>query len=559
MKISKLFSALMLVGAVAFTACEKAPEPEPGPGKTDPQPQDTTTVTAKDATVAEVVELANALEAGASTKEYYRVKGVVSAVQTTAANLVSYGNINFTLMDATGTIGCYYINYLNNQPFTSADQILHTGDTVTVVSQLKSYVNKNTGEATPEMANGYIEAIVKYQSSGEITDVTFAEAIAIKESLAKGATTPEAYRVKGVVTSVSSNEANLTQYGNCNFYIADPTGAATEEITCWKTNWLENKPFTSYSDVPTKGDTVVVVAPIQNYNGKAELLEGYIESIVRHVAAPVEIDDDTNLDVPAGTLSCAEAIALGKQLADNATSDAVYYIKGVVKNVETSQGGVEQYGNVIFDMVDNLEDTEIFKGYQVYAKDSAKFLDARQIVPGNVVVVKSKIKKYVKDNVITIETVEKAAYIYSTTNTFVPEVVPEPEIPEGTQALIDFSANSLGLSQTDTVADQKTYTISDVTLTVMKGSSTSKPLVLNNMYRMYKNSNFSLSVPEGKNIKYVKINTTSDKPGKDVLSANVGELTFTKNTEGFWNGQAASITFSNSDQVRILKLLVVYE
>ena len=176
MKISKLFSALMLVGAVAFTACEKAPEPEPGPGKTDPQPQDTTTVTAKDATVAEVVDIANALEAGASTKEYYRVKGVVSAVQTTAANLVSYGNINFTLMDATGTIGCYYINYLNNQPFTSADQILHTGDTVTVVSQLKSYVNKNTGEATPEMANGYIEAIVKYQSSGEITDVTFAEA-----------------------------------------------------------------------------------------------------------------------------------------------------------------------------------------------------------------------------------------------------------------------------------------------------------------------------------------------------------------------------------------------
>ena len=558
MKISKLFSALMLVGAVAFTACEKAPEPD-GPGKTEPQPQDTTTVTAKDATVAEVVELANALEAGASTKEYYRVKGVVSAVQTTAANLVSYGNINFTLMDATGTIGCYYINYLNNQPFTSADQILHTGDTVTVVSQLKSYVNKNTGEATPEMANGYIEAIVKYQSSGEITDITFAEAIAVKDGLAKGATTPEAYRVKGVVTSVSSNEANLTQYGNCNFYIADPTGAVKEEITCWKTNWLENKPFTSYSDVPVKGDTVVVVAPIQNYNGKTELLEGYIESIVRYVAPPVEVDDDSSLDVPAEAISCAEAIAIGKQLADNATSDAVYYIKGVVKNVETSQAGVEQYGNVIFDMVDNLEDTEIFKGYQVYAKDSAKFLDARQIVPGNVIVVKSKIKKYVKDATVTIETVEKAAYIYSTTNTFVPEVVPDPEIPEGTQALIDFSANSLGLSQTDTIADQKTYTISDVTLTVMKGSSTSKPQVMTTMYRMYKNSNFSLSVPEGKNIKYVKINTTSDKPGKDVLSANVGELTFSKSTEGFWNGQAASITFSNTDQVRILKLLVVYE
>ena len=556
MKLNKLFTAFMLIATIGMVACNKPPKPD-GPGKDDPDtPPVVDSVIATDATVVEVIAVANELAAGAESEEYYRVHGIVSAVQTAPEKLVEYGNCNFTVMDETGSIGCFYINYLNNAKFTDPDQALNIGDTVVVVAKAKNYVNKNTGASTPELTNGFIEKLNRNTYIPEVIDASFADIFALLDELPQGSTTMDAYRVKGVVSAVTTAKDKLVGYGNCNFNIKEVGSTSGQEIICYYTNWLDNQKFTNADDIPVVGDTVVVVGPLQNYNGKPELFKGFIEEIARKAPEPIIVDDDSQLDVPAGTITCAEAIAIGKQLNDRAATSEVYYIKGIVVENITYASSLKQYGNMTFYMVDNLSDTERFEAYQVFGLDSASFVDMQQVVPGNVVVLKSKIYRYGEQ--IETEGAGKA-FMYSTTNTFVPDSTSKPVIPEGTQQEFNFAGNCFNQTDTVIVADSHTFTLGEVTLTVSKGASTSKPQVLPNQYRMYKNSNFSLSVPAGKNIKYVAITTAGGDKGADLLSADSGTIAVDSFKDGVWTGQANTITFSNTGQVRINKLLVVYD
>nr|MBR6146083.1 hypothetical protein [Paludibacteraceae bacterium] len=556
MKLNKLFTAFMLIATIGMVACNKPPKPD-GPGKDDPNtPPVVDSVIATDATVVEVIAVANELAAGAESEEYYRVHGIVSAVQTAPEKLVEYGNCNFTVMDVTGSIGCFYINYLNNVKVTDPDQALNIGDTVVVVAKAKNYVNKNTGASTPELTNGFIEKLNRNTYIPEVIEASFADIFALLDELPQGSTTMDAYRVKGVVSAVTTAKDKLVGYGNCNFNITEAGSTSGQEIICYYTNWLDNQKFTNADDIPVVGDTVVVVGPLQNYNGKPELFKGFIEEIARKAPEPIIVDDDSQLDVPAGTITCAEAIAIGKQLNDRSASAEVYYIKGIVVENITYASSLKQYGNMTFYMVDNLSDAERFEAYQVFGVDSASFVDMQQVVPGNVVVLKSKIYRY--GNQIETEGAGKA-FMYSTTNTFVPDPTSEPVIPEGTQQEFNFAGNCFNQTDTVIVADSHTFTLGEVTLTVSKGASTSKPQVLPNQYRMYKNSNFSLSVPTGKNIKYVAITTAGGDKGADLLSADSGTIAVDSFKDGVWTGQANTITFSNTGQVRINKLLVVYD
>ena len=552
----------MRAAALCFAACNDGPTPTPGPGPgpgpgPDPKPTNVDTM-GIEATVAEVIEVVNSLEQGGQSKEKYKVSGIVSAVQTSADDMLKYGNLNFTLQDETGAIGCYYIYYLDSATFTSADQYLNVGDTVTVLGYAKSYVNKNTGKVTPELYQGFLLSIKKNSYIAEVIDASFADIMGVMEGLSQGATTLDAYRVMGIVSAVTTAKDKLVGYGNCNFNISDPTKAVSSEIVCYYTNWLDNQPFTDANDIPCVGDTVVVIAPLQNYNGKAELFKGYIESINRKAPEPIIIDDDSNLDVPDGTLSCAEAIAIGMRQNDRADTSETYFIKGIVVENITYASSLKTYGNMTFYMVDNIADTARFEAYQVFGLDSASFVDMQQVVPGNVVVLKSKIYRY--GNQIETEGAGKA-FMYSTTNTFVPDSTSKPVIPEGTQQEFNFVANCFQLAQTDTIASSKTYTLGEITMTVSKGSSTSSPQVLTNQYRMYKSTNFSLAAPAGKNIKYVAITTgyQDNKYGADLLSADSGTIAVDSFKDGVWTGQANTITFSNTGQVRINKLLVVFD
>ena len=98
--------------------------------------------------------------------------------------------------------------------------------------------------------------------------MTAAEAFAL--TLENKSTSADAYKVVGVVTSVDVVDPS---YGNATFNIADGMSYAT----CYRLKGKNNTKFTNANQVQV-GDTVVVNAKIQNYNGVCEPTQGYVES-----------------------------------------------------------------------------------------------------------------------------------------------------------------------------------------------------------------------------------------------------------------------------------------
>lgn len=104
-------------------------------------------------------------------------------------------------------------------------------------------------------------------AEGQIS-VTQAEEIAL--TLDNKSTSADSYKVVGVVTSVDVVDPS---YGNATFNIADGLSYAT----CYRLKGKDNTKFKNANQVLV-GDTVVVNAKIQNYNGTCEPTSGYVES-----------------------------------------------------------------------------------------------------------------------------------------------------------------------------------------------------------------------------------------------------------------------------------------
>lgn len=100
---------------------------------------------------------------------------------------------------------------------------------------------------------------------GEIS-VTEAEKVAL--ALENKSTSTETYKVRGVVTSVDVVD---TSYGNATFNISDGLSYAT----CYRLKYKGGAKFTNTNQVAV-GDTVLVEAKIQNYNGTCEPTQGNV-------------------------------------------------------------------------------------------------------------------------------------------------------------------------------------------------------------------------------------------------------------------------------------------
>jgi hypothetical protein len=203
-----------------------------------------------DATLAEFIA------AEESTTQLYRIKGVITKIQST-----TYGNIYIT--DGTDTVYIYGVkadSTAGNQSFSELGAAV--GDTITVVGHRGSY------NGTIEMTDGYCEELVKGSGSGdtgEILDATLAEFIAAAES------TTQLYRINGVITEIKS-----TTYGN--IYITD--GTDTVFIYGVKANSTASN--TSFSELGAAvGDTITVVGHRGSYNGTIEMTDGYCEELVK--------------------------------------------------------------------------------------------------------------------------------------------------------------------------------------------------------------------------------------------------------------------------------------
>lgn len=158
MKLTKLFAAFMLIGAVAFASCNPIPEDPDGPGngnnndttQVNPGGNETDTFDWTAAslpegaiTVAKAREIAEGLASEAVAEGTYYVYGTVKKLHSkhTQETIDQYGNGSFYIVDKTGDKDdflAYQVYGLNKQKFTSVDQVA-VGDHVVICCHITNY------------------------------------------------------------------------------------------------------------------------------------------------------------------------------------------------------------------------------------------------------------------------------------------------------------------------------------------------------------------------------------------------------------------------------------
>ena len=293
-------SILVLTAAVAmvFFGCKESPyinqpgdntfntdtipeiaDPDPTP---DPEGVD---IPANAITVNEAVKIARKLAAGETSKEKYFIKGWVVGFNRGASfdsDFPKYGN-DFVYLsarqDGKGTKQFYAYRLLGKFGAKFPDlECVQVGDFMVISCYPMNYngIYESSGACFAYSSgnahfNEIFPAFPGCPEPGE-GEISVNRAKEICDSIGAGKTTSESYKIRGVVTSV--NDKTLSNYGNMTFNISSD-GDVT--ATCYRLFYKSaNNKFTNLNQVMV-GDTVLVNAKIQNYNGTCEPVQGFVE------------------------------------------------------------------------------------------------------------------------------------------------------------------------------------------------------------------------------------------------------------------------------------------
>ena len=298
---TKSIFALVVLAAMFLVGCKETPYINaPGdnemtkndtiPSIADPDPTpDPVGVDIPEGTinVNQAVKIAQKLAAGETSQDKYFIKGWVVSFDAKGRgdkfdeDFKKYGNDYIWLsarQDGQGSKQFYAYRVLGKFGAMLPDQeCIQVGDFVVISCYPMNY--NGTYESSGacfiySSTNAHFNEVFPAfpgcpePKEGEIS-VTEAEKIAL--SIEKKATTPDAYKIRGVVTSIT--DTSLSSYGNLTFNISDGLSYAT----CYRINYKQSGgKFTNLNQVAV-GDTVLVNAKIQNYNGTCEPVQGYVE------------------------------------------------------------------------------------------------------------------------------------------------------------------------------------------------------------------------------------------------------------------------------------------
>lgn len=232
-------------------------------------------------TVNEAVNIAKKLKPGEVSKQKYFIKGWVTSFNRNESfntDFPKHGN-DFVYLssrqDGEGTKTFYAYRLLGKFGAKLPDlECVKIGDFVVISCYMTNYngIYESSGACFVYQSNNahFNEIFPAFPGcpapkEGELS-VTDAEKIAL--TLEKKAMTTETYKVRGVVTSVDVVDPS---YGNATFNISDGLSYAT----CYRLKYKGGAKFTNVNQVAV-GDTVLVEAKIQNYNGTCEPTQGNV-------------------------------------------------------------------------------------------------------------------------------------------------------------------------------------------------------------------------------------------------------------------------------------------
>ena len=519
----------LAVAAFTFTSCADVPSPfgdivKPASGDVVVIEPSGTGTEADPYNVAGVLEYISGLGADTpSPKEVY-IKGY--AVELTDIS-ASYGNATFTMSDnADGTANkftVYRAAGLGNQKVTD-ESFIKQGDMVVVCGKVTNYKGN-----TPETVQGaaYVYSVNGNKGGGTTpattlgtkdAPLTVAQALETINALADGGETADAY-VKGTISQVTSYNST---YKSITYYISDD-GKTTNELQVYSGKGLNGAEFAAKEDLSV-GDQVVIKGKLKKYvkNGNVTPEINQSSEIVTIVKASGG-GNDNNLGTKDAPLTVVKALEIINALADGGeTADA--YVKGTISQV-TSYNST--YKSITYYISDDGKTTNELQVYSGKGLNGAEFAAKEDLSVGDQVVIKGKLKKYVKNGNVT------------------PEINQSSEIVTITKASgggntgggsVSAKATEMGFAAQ---AVATSYTMSDGTvLTFAKGDGSNDPKYYDGDYaavRMYAKN--MLTITSSKTIAKVVITTTSGS----------GSTKYNGNDTAFAEGSSKVTIKKNSD------------
>ena len=267
---------------------------EGGAGETPENP------TEKPATLAEQIAEANKL----ANKEYLPYESTITGTITDEpmASSKNEGSYKFTVSDGTNTLLCYFVTVTGGVP--------QKGDTVTVTGYLTAY--NGTAQFSEGYATATLGAAGEQPEQPEQPEVPAGETLTIEQAIAMGSAmdhntyTEAKYYVTGVITEVYN-----TQYGNMR--ITDANGNI---LTIYGTYSADGATrYDALTVKPVAGDTVTIYGIVGQYNGTAQIKNGWITEHVPgegNTETPVE-PEQPDLEI-TGTATRVEAVVLGDKI-----------------------------------------------------------------------------------------------------------------------------------------------------------------------------------------------------------------------------------------------------
>ena len=260
---------------------------------------------------------------------------------------------------------CYWVYnsdfgiYVVNLP-TAGKYLLGTYNTYeTLSASWLGYVDGSYPSSSPQYVAKFIEADKVSDEAPELPDgdtLTIQEALAMGSAMEHNTYTTEKYFVTGVITEVYS-----TTYGNMR--IKDESGNILTIYGTYSADGSDR--YDAMAVKPVVGDTVKIYGVVGQYNGTAQIKNGWI---VEHTPAGEE-PEPTEPAEPAETIPVVTDIledgdqvviyapAYNKALSTEKV--ATYYNKGV--NVAVSGGTLSGYSNTeIWTVVKNADGTYSF-------------------------------------------------------------------------------------------------------------------------------------------------------------------------------------------------------
>lgn len=193
--------------------------------------------------------------------------------------------------------------------------------------------------------------------------------------------------VKGIVFKI--DDQYISQYNNVNCWMTDIDNP-TDTLEGYKMRGADNAAYSSIEDVEyVAGDTVLFYASaLKNYNGIYEINGGYFAEVLGASGNERPVEE-------IETVNVAQAIEIGKALADGAYTDVKYRVEGYIVK---AFGFGEKYKNTQSAFM--ADEKGAYGEFMAYNCE----VEAPGVVEDDFVALTGKIQKYVKDDgSVTIE------------------------------------------------------------------------------------------------------------------------------------------------------------